>query len=199
MPGPAPRKKRDPAAKLAKVKKEAIRAGTIPKLAGEGSSSESDYSDSSDDEEPEPSPLPVVRPTDIEGGTKYDVLKIVWFPRNKRPQTSEIRNSMVAFSDLVKRIRDTWKTHSEALKKAENQNQEQRIPTLKTHVVFQRRLLEVVVTIAVESGHPGFINRYVYDFLYYSFHPLSPFPSVVESRCKLKLRYVINTLHLWQP
>ena len=177
-----------PAQRPTKVKKQTTKAKS--KAIKEESSSESDYSDSSDNEEPEPSPLPAVRPSDIEGGTKYDALKIVWSPRNKHPSADSIRKSMVAFGELVKRIRDTWKSHSEALKKAENQNEEQKVPTLKTQVLFQRHILDAVVKTAIDSGHPAFVHRYVYSFCHL---PLSL--SAVETRCKLKIRYVINALH----
>lgn len=71
---------------------------------------------------------------------------------------------MVAYSELVKGIRDTWKGRSEALKAAENQNQEDKIPAIKRDVIFQRRLIDLVVNTALESGHPAIVRRYVFSF-----------------------------------
>ena len=73
---------------------------------------------------------------------------------------------MVAYSDLVKGIRDTWKGRSEALKAAENQNQEDKIPAIKREVIFQRRMIDLVVNVALESGHPAIVRRYV-GFLFF--------------------------------
>jgi hypothetical protein len=71
---------------------------------------------------------------------------------------------MNVFSELVKTIRDTWKSRSEALKAAENQNQEDKIPSIKREVVQQRRLLDVVINATLEYGHPAFVRRYVPNF-----------------------------------
>ncbi|PGH14959.1 hypothetical protein AJ80_05722 [Polytolypa hystricis UAMH7299] len=125
-------------------------------------SSESNDSDSSSDleVEPEPSPLPATRPSDLEGAVRYDTLKAVWSPRNKRPPISVVRNSMMLFSELVKGVRDTWKARSEALKAAENQNLEDKIPAVKKEVISQRRLLDLIVNTTLEFGHPSIFQRY---------------------------------------
>lgn len=145
------------------------------------SESSSDYSsDESDDdlevEEPpaEPSPIPAVRPDDVEGRAGYDTIKVVWAPRNRHAKAADVRNAMIQFSDLVKGVRDTWKARSEALKAAENQNLEGKIPSLKKEVVLQRRLLDLIINNTLEFGHPSYVRRYVLDFLFHLASPISP-------------------------
>ncbi|KAF3482657.1 C-x8-C-x5-C-x3-H type zinc finger protein [Arthroderma uncinatum] len=132
------------------------------------SESSSDYSSEESDDDleieeppPEPSPLPAARPDDIEGRTRYDTLKVVWSPRNRHAKASDVRNSMILFSDLVKGVRDTWKARSEALKAAENQNLEEKVPALKKEVILQRRLLDLIVNTTLEFGHPSYIRSHV--------------------------------------
>lgn len=124
-------------------------------------SSESDSSDSEVEEPPEQSPLPPSRPTDPDGAIKYDAMKIVWFPRNRQPSAPAIRNAMTLFSDLVKGVREIWKARSEALKAAENQNQEDKIPAIKKDVIMQRRFLDLIIEATLTNGHPSYVRRYV--------------------------------------
>ncbi|OJD13186.1 hypothetical protein AJ78_06329 [Emergomyces pasteurianus Ep9510] len=160
----AKRKKKDESEKAqdrakAAASKAAAKQG--PRPSDVSASSASGDSDSSSDLEvaPEPFPLPPLRPLDVEGGIKYDTLKAVWSPRNKRPPISTIRHALMLFSELVKGVRDTWKAKSELLKAAENQNQEDKIPGIKKEVILQRRLIDLVVTTALEGGHPAIIQR----------------------------------------
>ncbi|EEP81253.1 predicted protein [Uncinocarpus reesii 1704] len=120
--------------------------------------SDSETSESEVEEPPEPSPLPASRPMDLDGSTKYDALKIVWFPRNRQPSAPAVRNAMVLFSDMVKGIRDSWKSRSEALKAAENQNQEAKIPAIKREVIMQRRLLDMIINTTLTHGHPSYVR-----------------------------------------
>ncbi|PGH08794.1 hypothetical protein AJ79_05893 [Helicocarpus griseus UAMH5409] len=161
---PTKRKKKDEFEKAqdrakAAAKKAMIKPGPRPADASDSSDS-SDSDDSSDLEvADEPFPLPL-RPQNPEGGARYDTLKAVWHPRNRQPQVSAIRNSLTLFSDLVKGVRDTWKAKSELLKAAENQNQEDKIPGIKKEVILQRRLIDLIVTTALDGGHPAIISRF---------------------------------------
>jgi hypothetical protein len=144
-----------------------------PKQAKPESESSSSGSSDSDDsglevEMSEPSPIPPERPQEPEGAIRYDTLKAVWFPRNGRPAGSAVKNAMILFSDTIKGVRDAWKTRSEALKVAENQNQEDKIPSIKKDVIFQRRLIDVIINTTLEYGHPAFVARYVL-FLFTAF------------------------------
>ncbi|KAK2809044.1 hypothetical protein FQN50_004097 [Emmonsiellopsis sp. PD_5] len=165
---PAKRKKKDEAEKARDRAKKAISktAGkALAQLASRpidvSTSSDSSDSDGSSDFEvaDEPFPLPPLRPFDVEGGIKYDTTKSVWSPRNKQPTIATVRNALTLFSDLVKGIRDTWKAKSESLKAAENQNLDDKSSTLRKEVALQRRLIDVIVTTAMENGHPAIIQR----------------------------------------
>ncbi|KAI2222873.1 hypothetical protein LOZ12_005997 [Ophidiomyces ophidiicola] len=131
-----------------------------PRKQGQPLSDSSDSSGSELNEPPEASPLPPSRPTDPDGNIKYDAMKIVWFPRNRHPSAPAVRNAMVLFSDLVKGVRDVWKSRSEALKAAENQGQEDKIPAIKREVIMQRRYLDIIINIALSHGHPAYIQRF---------------------------------------
>ncbi|KMU80822.1 hypothetical protein CISG_08947 [Coccidioides immitis RMSCC 3703] len=85
-------------------------------------------------------------------------MKIVWFSKNRQPSAPAIRNAMVLFSDLVKGVRDVWKSRSEALKAAENQNQEDKIPAIKREVIMQRRLLDIIINTTLVNGHPSYVQ-----------------------------------------
>lgn len=128
------------------------------------SESETDTSDSElEVEEPEePSPLPPIRPTDADGAAQYDSIKAVWSPRNRRPKAEKIKASLVAFKDVVKAVRDEWKTLSQAMKDAENQNANDKAAELRKKVVQQRQIMNVVVSTTLDKGHPVIIEKYVH-------------------------------------
>lgn len=159
---------------------KAPRTATSDRQSESESDSSGSSSDESDDSDtnvtPEPSPLPPARPNDPEGAIKYDTMRISWFPRNKRPSAGTIRSAIIQFSELVKTVRDAWKSRSEALKAAENQNQGSDVPTIKKDVQLQRRLIEDIVNTALQVGHPSIVERYVT-------YPLSRLSSFYALNC----------------
>lgn len=162
-----PRKKKASPTKPAqpKPKKTANKAAS-KKADAKSASSDSD-SDSSDDSESdievqeEPSPLPPTRPDNPEGAAEYDALKAVWAPRNRRPNVEKIKSALVAFKDVVKSVRDEWKTQSQAMKEAENKSENDKAAELKKKVVLQRHVMDVVVRTTLEKGHPVIVEKYV--------------------------------------
>jgi hypothetical protein len=144
------------------------------------SESETDTSDSElEIEEPEePSPPPQVRPADADGAAQYDSIKAVWSPRNRRPKAEKIKASLVAFKDVVKAVRDEWKTLSQAMKDAENQNDNDKAAELKKKVIQQRQIMNVVVSTTLDKGHGIIIEKYVH----------SPSPSCLTYLADLSLR-----------
>lgn len=101
---------------------------------------------------------------------EYDTLRAVWSPRNRRPNADKVKNALVAFKDVVKRVRDAWKESSQAMKIAENKEENDRAAQLKKDVVLQRRLMDVVVSTTLEKGHPAIVEKYVlYLFLFLLF------------------------------
>lgn len=134
-------------------------------------SSDSDSDDSSDVEiqapsPEEPSPIPQTRPTEPLAAARYDTLQAVWSPRNRRPNADKVKNALVAFKDVVKAVRDTWKDNSQAMKMAENQGNSDKATKLKDQVVLQRRLMDVVVSTTLEMGHPMIVEKYVFFFFF---------------------------------
>ncbi|RAL09082.1 uncharacterized protein BO97DRAFT_375446 [Aspergillus homomorphus CBS 101889] len=131
--------------------------------AAESSESETDSSDSEleiENQDPEESsPLPATRPTEPEAAAKYDVLKAVWSPRNRRPNVDKVKSALVAFKDVVKTVRDAWKDSSQAMKAAENTGNNEEATRLKKDVVLQRRLMDVVVCATLEMGHPIIVEK----------------------------------------
>lgn len=182
----AGRKDAPPTSKQVRTQKPSVKTS----VKKEQSSSGSDASDISSDLEvtDEESPLPAHRPEDPEGAVRYDTLKAVWWPRNKQPSASTIRKSMTSFSDLIKGVRDTWKSRSEALKAAENQNLEDKIPVIKKDVIGQRRLLQIMVTVSLESGHPAFIRRYVLSSFLKCLH-FEPFNLCFKYRLSIRMKF----------
>lgn len=156
----APAKKPLAPQKKASGQKQAKKAG---KQADDKSSSGSD-SDDSDLEiqpPPEPSPIPPVRPSEPLAAARYDALQAVWSPRNRRPNADKVKNTLVAFKNVVKAVRDMWKEHSQAMKTAENQGENDKAAQLKNEVVLQRRVMDVVVSTTLEMGHPMIVEKYV--------------------------------------
>jgi hypothetical protein len=159
--------------KPSELPKKKARTKTVSKksttLAKKSSASESETSDDSDLEiqfPEEPSPIPATRPSGPEAAVEYDTLQAVWSPRNRRPSADKVKNALVAFKDVVKRVRDAWKESSQAMKMAENKDENDRAAQLKKDVVLQRRLMDVVVSTTLEKGHPAIVEKYVlYLFL----------------------------------
>lgn len=102
-----------------------------------------------------------MRPTDPEGAVQYDTIKAIWSPRNKYPSVEKIKNALVAFKDVVKTVRDDWKSLSQAMKDAENQNNNDKASSLRNQVVQQRKLINAVITTAIDKGHPVIVEKYV--------------------------------------
>ncbi|BCR84600.1 uncharacterized protein ACHE_20058S [Aspergillus chevalieri] len=162
-PAFAPDKKPlDPQKKTAAQRQAKTQAKRVGKQAGDRSSSSSD-SDDSDIEITLPpeelSPIPETRPSDPLGAARYDALRAVWSPRNRSPNAEKVKNALVAFKNVVKAVRDTWKELSQAMKTAENQGENDKATQLKNEVVFQRRLMDVVVSTTLEMGHPMIVEK----------------------------------------
>ena len=128
------------------------------------SDSESESSDESDLEieaPDEPSPIPAIRPTEPEAAAQYDTLQAVWSPRNKWPGPDKLKNALVAYKELVKSLRDAWKEQVQAMKLAENQEDNQKATKLKEKVILQRRTMDKIAITTLEMGHPNIVEKYV--------------------------------------
>ncbi|CAI7616282.1 unnamed protein product [Penicillium discolor] len=126
------------------------------------SKSESESSDESDleiEDPDEPSPIPPIRPTEPEAAAQYDTLQAVWSPRNKWPGPEKVKNALVAYKELVKSLRDAWKEQVQAMKLAENQDDNQKAIKLKERVISQRRTMDKIATTTLEMGHPNIVDK----------------------------------------
>ncbi|KAE8329400.1 hypothetical protein BDV39DRAFT_191338 [Aspergillus sergii] len=144
------------------TKKSASKASTKkPDGKSASSASETDSSDSElEIEAPEePSPIPLVRPHEPEAAARYDALRAVWSPRNRRPHADKVKGALVAFKDVVKAVRDTWKEKSQAMKMAENKGENDKAAQIKKDVVLQRRLMDVVISTTLDQGHPTIVEK----------------------------------------
>jgi hypothetical protein len=171
VPAIAPAKPAPLKTKQAGVKKQPV-AKKVPAKKADGKGSASSGSDSYESDsdleihEPEePSPLPPARPAEPEAAAQYDVLQAVWSPRNRRPKVDKVKTALVAFKDVVKNLRDSWKETAQALKAAENKGESSDTAQLRKQVVHQRRLMEVAVIATLEKGHPMIVEKYVIPLL----------------------------------
>lgn len=120
---------------------------------------DSDYESSSEDAEPpEPSPLPASRPQEPLQAVRYDTIKAVWFPKKSSPDADRIRAALGDFWEVVRTIRDRWKTDSAAVKQAEETKKEKELPLLRDRVRSQRQMMEIALKTAVEYGHADIIR-----------------------------------------
>ena len=152
--------------------------GGSKKLDGKSasSSSETDSSDDSDLEIQAPeesSPIPATRPNEPEAAAQYDAMKAVWSPRNRRPNADKVKSALVAFKDVVKTVRDAWKESTQAMKVAENKGDNDKAAQLKTDVILQRRLMDVVISTTLDKGHPMIVEKYVLFLSFFSFPHLA--------------------------
>ncbi|KAL4748633.1 hypothetical protein BDW72DRAFT_150251 [Aspergillus terricola var. indicus] len=165
VPAIAPAKPAPLKTKQAGVKKQPV-AKKVPAKKADGKGSASSGSDSYESDsdleiqEPEePSPLPPARPAEPEAAAQYDVLQAVWSPRNRRPKVDKVKTALVAFKDVVKNLRDSWKETAQALKAAENKGESSDTAQIRKQVAHQRRLMEVAVIATLEKGHPMIVEK----------------------------------------
>lgn len=139
-----------------------------------GSPSSSDNSDLEIEAPDEPSPIPATRPTDPIAAAEYDTLQAVWSPRNKRPTADKVKSALVAFKDVIKVLRDVWKDQVQAMKLAENQGNNDKSTQLKQDVALRRRIMDKIVIITMDMGHPMIVEKYVLPSLNIPTPPTSP-------------------------
>ncbi|KAJ5651821.1 Zinc finger CCCH-type [Penicillium longicatenatum] len=122
-------------------------------------------SESSEDSEleieapPEPSPIPAVRPIEPIAAAVYDTLQAVWSPRNKKVSADKVKNGLMAFKEIIKTLRDSWKDQVQAMKNAENQGDNEKATELKKSVILQRQTMDKIMTTAMEMGHPVIVEK----------------------------------------
>ncbi|KAJ5818090.1 hypothetical protein N7474_003681 [Penicillium riverlandense] len=158
--------KKTVAKEQAPAKKTGTKTGT--KAAAKKTSkpsSPASYTGSSDDSEleieapPEPSPIPPIRPTEPIAAAEYDTLQAVWSPRNKRASVDKVKSALAGFQQLTQVVRDTWKQKLQSMNVAENKGDNVTATMLKHEVVFQRNMMDKIVSTALEMGHPTVVEK----------------------------------------
>jgi len=96
---------------------------------------------------------------------KYDTTKAVWLPRNVYAQVESIRTGLKEFWEVVKTIRDRWKTDSDVVKTAAEAKKDSELPLLRERVDNQREMMEVALMTAIEHGHHDVLRAYVFSLL----------------------------------
>lgn len=129
----------------------------------DGSSSE-DYSSSdesddySGDELAEPSPLPTKRPDDPVEAVKYDTVKATWRSKRFEIDAEDIRTGLREFWEVVRTIRDRWKTDTAAVTEAEKKESFGELPLLKSRVKDQRNMFQATLEAAIQHGHKNILG-----------------------------------------
>ncbi|GAB7351613.1 hypothetical protein MBLNU459_g2228t3 [Dothideomycetes sp. NU459] len=134
--------------------------------SSEESSDEDDSSEYSEDELAEPSPLPPRRPDNPLEAVKYDTIKALWQSKRFEVDSDNIRNGLKDYWEVVRTIRDRWKTDSAAVTDAEEKKRIGELPLLKSRVKDQRDMIEVAFKTALEHGHPSILEFENAAFLY---------------------------------
>ncbi|OQU95079.1 hypothetical protein CLAIMM_01340 isoform 2 [Cladophialophora immunda] len=148
-----------------KKKRVRPRKDASAKPDGHSSESETDSDDDLEieDEEPEVTPalLSVSMPTDERGKALYNAVQAVWTPRNRSASPEKIRGGIAGFGEVVRGLRDAWKTKNESLRKAELPDSPSAAdaPRLKEEVARYRQVMETVMMRSLMYGHPAIVNR----------------------------------------
>ena len=146
--------------------------GSIKQQAAEPTSEEFSEDEStygsSEEETPQP-PIPATRPTSAMDAVRYDTIKSLWYPPIRSASREEIVKSLEDFWEVVRTIRDRWKSDASAVKDAEEAKKVNEIPLLKERVSRQRDMLETALRSALEAGHQDVVEQYVYPILPISF------------------------------
>lgn len=157
-----------------------VESASSPESGSESESDEdSEYpSGSEEDAEPEePSPLPSNRPNDPVKAIEYDALKAVWAPRNRTLTGAAIRTALGEYWNIIKSIRDKWKSELIALQQAELKKDHAKTAQLARIVNEQRRLLGSCIRLTLDYGHQDIIEKYV-SFFFLKHFPLALLKSI---------------------
>ena len=118
------------------------------------------YSGSEEDLEPEePPPLAPSRPDDPVEATKYDVVKAVWAKRSSNLTGPVIRAALGDYWNVIKAIRDNWKTETTALQQAEEGKDQSKIKNCQRRAAEQRRIMESAIDLTLKHGHRDIVAK----------------------------------------
>ena len=143
----------------------AASVGTRPASpsSDEGSSSPEEDSDNEseydDVERIEISPLPSSRPKDTSKAMEYDVIKILWHKRRAQLSGSTIRDALGLYWNLIKPVREAWKTEYSAFEAAEAKNDKTKVEHHRTLGDGYRKILDAGIQATAEHGHSDIVSK----------------------------------------
>ncbi|QIW99996.1 hypothetical protein AMS68_005514 [Peltaster fructicola] len=118
------------------------------------------YDDSSDDDseytsesDVEDAPLPIKRPDTPREAIEYDTIKALWRSKRKAVDANDVRKGLVDFWELVKTVRDRWKTDAAVVVQAEEKKLKGELPLLRQRVKDQRDMIECAFKTALKHGN----------------------------------------------
>jgi hypothetical protein len=147
------RRSETPTTSRVAVKNAASQSSTEPESSSEDSDSE--------EEESMHPPIPAVRPVRALEAVKYDTVKTLWRVPYRSVEGDDIRKALGQFWDIVRTIRDRWKSDTTAVKQAEDEKKVHEVPLLKERVMNQRDMLEGALESAAKEGHRDIVEQYV--------------------------------------
>lgn len=124
----------------------------------------------------EPSPLPAARPADPKKALEFDVIKCVWSKRSAHVTAARIRTALGDYWNIIKRIRDNWKTEMVALQEAEEKKDDARVERRRTRATEQRNMMENSFRVTLQHGHPDIVEKYVFFSCLPARSLLQPYP-----------------------
>jgi len=115
------------------------------------------YSDEEDDLAG--APLPAKRPEEsVKDAVEYDTIKALWRNRRKNVDAASIRKGLGDLWEVVKTIRNRWKTDIQAVEEAEAKGRVNDLALLRSRVKDQRDMLEVTIRAALKHGFKSIIE-----------------------------------------
>ena len=138
----------------------AIVSGSSPEPWSENDESESEYSGSEEESEPEETlPLPPSRPLDPTKAIEYDIIKSVWSKSSVSLTGPEIRNALGEYWNVMKVLRDKWKSDQAGLQQAEDKKDPSKIAECKSRASAQRRIIETSIVLTLKHGHRDIVGK----------------------------------------
>lgn len=89
---------------------------------------------------------------------KYDTIKALWRSRRIGTSSDSIKEGLKEFWEVVKTIRDRWKTDAAAVQEAEEKKKLGELPLLRSRVKDQRDMIEIALKAAVDHGHISIVE-----------------------------------------
>jgi hypothetical protein len=160
---PKPIQPKDPNAPIKRPRGRPRKDGRPPEQKKSSGSSSDELEIEEEEPEMTPAIISVSMPSDLRGKNTYQAVQAVWSPRNKPVEPDKVRSGIAQFGDIIRSLRDNWKSWNEQLRKAElpDATDAAMVPKFKEEVAQYRSTIESVMQRALLFGHPAIVKRYV--------------------------------------